>query len=423
MITAIHRAAAACRVELLNVLLSAGFKVDSRDAIGNTPLLLACQAGRNQGDSYPNQRIQTCQILMTNGADIFARHRGGLTPFKVAHAHRDYPLLTLFLEHTLEINDFDVPARRSNVLASIKDPCKEETFCKEARALIGNEILEPRLIRDAVGKEEWEFVMACIGGHFFGNEDIRSTFFPTEYGRGTDSLDMLRFHSALKDRAMVRHLYSNQHGGVKDRTASDFGRRNLNLEFHETKGIVDELLWPGQRKIFASLFKSTSKGPPGRESSSSASEPMSLIGPKVTKLRPRKSKALTLEDVAEYGIDDVEFRMTANVGKVVVLLEVMQQFTEKMAEIKEQGEDPEALQWARAQLEEMRSHLNEMGETMAVLTDYCESKCDTTSEARAARGWDYLFQQAKSGSAKLHDLTKTLNLSFGIVDKALDEKR
>lgn len=62
--------------------------------------------------------------------------------------------------------------------------------------------------------------------------------------------------------------------------------------------------------------------------------------------------------------------MTANVGKVVVLLEVMQQFTEKMAEIKEQGEDSEALEWARAQLEEMRPHLKEMRETMAVLTDY-----------------------------------------------------
>jgi predicted nuclease with TOPRIM domain len=150
---------------------------------------------------------------------------------------------------------------------------------------------------------------------------------------------------------------------------------------------------------------------------------MSLIGPKVTKLRPRKSKALTLEDVAECGIDGVEFWMTANVGKVVVLLEVMQQFTEKMAEIKEQGEDSEALQWARAQLEEMRSHLDEMRETMAVLTDYCESECDTASEARATRGWDDLFQQAKSGSAKLHDLTKTLNVPFGIVDKALDKKR
>jgi DNA repair ATPase RecN len=150
---------------------------------------------------------------------------------------------------------------------------------------------------------------------------------------------------------------------------------------------------------------------------------MSLIGPKVTKLRPRKSKTLTLKDAAEYGIDGVEFWMTANVGKVVVLLEVMQQFTEKMAEIKEEGEDSEALQWAWAQLEEMRSHLNEMRETMAVLTNHCESECDATSEARAARGWDDLFQQAKSGSAKLRDLTKTLNASFGIVDKALDKKR
>ena len=408
LISTIHKAAAACRVDLVDVLLSAGFKVDSLTTNGNTPLLTACLAGRNNFDFYAYSRTYMCQRLLDKGANILAKNDKGLAPFAIALEYIDYPLMTLLLEHALATNDLDVPARRSRILTSIKDPSQETRFCAEARALIGDEVIDHQLIRDAIAKEEWDFVITCIGGHFVGKEDLDPDTFDEGYTRGMDRLDMLRFYSAIKDRDVIRHLYTS----TGDLTWNE-GRPNLEAEIRETKGSIDELLWPGLQKVFAKILRQISTGPPRRK-------------PGISKSRPRKSKALTFEDVAQYGLEDAELSMRWSIEKVEALLEVMQKWTEKMAEIKDQGENLETMEWARAQLEELQSYLYEPGETIAVLTKYCDSQCDSTLEARAAKGWDDLCRQGKTGSAKLDDLTKALDAAFENVDnsrKALDTER
>lgn len=62
MILAIHKAAVALRVDLVNVLLSGGFNVNSLDNNGNTPLLRVCQTGRENVDFYTYPRTYMCQI-------------------------------------------------------------------------------------------------------------------------------------------------------------------------------------------------------------------------------------------------------------------------------------------------------------------------------------------------------------------------
>lgn len=173
------------------------------------------------------------------------------------------------------------------------------------------------------------------------------------------------------------------------------------------------------------MLRRISTGPLRRKLSISKSRPS--IGPRSTEqLRPRKLKALTFEDAAKYGLEDAEFRMRWNIEEVEALLEVMQKWTEKMAEIEDQGENLETMEWARAQLEELRPHLYGLGETIAVLTKYCDSQCDSTLEARAAKGWDDICQQGQKWSAKLDNLTKALDAAFEYVDnsrKALDKGR
>lgn len=427
MILTIHKAAAACRADLVDVLLSAGFKVDSLTTNGNTPLLTACLAGRNNFDFNAYSRTYMCHRLLDSGANILANNDKGLTPFAIALEYIDYPLMTLLLEHALATNNLDVPARRSRVLASIKDPSQEPRFCAEARALIGNEVIGHQLIRDAIAKEEWDFIITCIGGHFVGKEDLDPVTFNGEYRWGMDRLDMLRFQSAIKDREVIRHLYTNAstRGDRQGDLTWNEGRLNLEAEIRETKASIDELLWPGQRKRFAGMLRRISTGPLRRKLSISKSRPS--IGPRSTEqLRPRKLKALTFEDAAKYGLEDAEFRMRWNIEEVEALLEVMQKWTEKMAEIEDQGENLETMEWARAQLEELRPHLYGLGETIAVLTKYCDSQCDSTLEARAAKGWDDICQQGQKWSAKLDNLTKALDAAFEYVDnsrKALDKGR
>ncbi|KAJ5218351.1 uncharacterized protein N7498_000450 [Penicillium cinerascens] len=426
IISTIHKAAAACRVDLVDVLLSAGFKVDSLATNGNTPLLTACLAGRNNSDFYAYTRTYMCQRLLDKGANILAKNDKGLTPFAIAMEYVDYPLMTLLLEHALATNDLDVPARRSRILVSIKDPSQEPRFCAEARALIGDEVIDHQLIRNAVAKEEWDFIITCIGGHFVGKEDLDPDTFNEEYKWGADILDVLRFYCAIKDRKKIRHLYANAStGGRQDDIIRNSEWWNMEYEIRETKGIIDELLWPATRKMFARMLQQISTGPPRRELSISKWMP-SIVPNWTKKSRPKKSKALTFDDVAQYGLEEAEIRMRWSIEEVEVLLEVMQKWTEKMAEVKDQGEKLETMEWARALLEELRSHLYGLGETIAILTKYCDSQCDSTLEATAAKGWDDLSRQGKTGSAKVDDLTKALDAAFKSVDNlgtALDKER
>jgi ankyrin repeat protein len=414
MVSALHESAASCRVDLLDVLISAGFEVDCRDAIGNTPLNLACQAGRNKSDSQMHARINTCKYLIESGADILSKHNGGLTAFKIARAHCDYPLMTLFLEHALERNGLDEQKRQSRILESIKDPSKEDRFCKEARAFIGYEVFAMKLIQDAVLKEEWEFIMACIGGCFVVKQIFHLRPLSARVDWGMTGWDMLRYYSVLRDRDMVRRVALGSGESESQRTW-DVGRRNLEAEYLETKGSIDELLWPGQRKRYSYLDRAILRGP---HRDPDASETISN-GSKVMHnwSMMKKQKALNFEEIAEHGIEFAEFYVRDYVGTVEFLFEGMQKWRAKRNEIRDHGDNMGDLEWAREILEEVEGTLMYPAEGLPVLMTYCSTQQFTT------RGWNSIYQTGKAASESLKVLTKDLKKAFEDVDETMERMR
>jgi ankyrin repeat protein len=246
-VTAINVAAGACRVDLVEMLLAHGFNVDTRDERKNTPLLQACQAGRTEVEFYAYNRTHTCEKLIQHGANMFARSDQGLTPFLIAQAHGDFPLMTLLLERALALRDIDVSTRRSRILESIRDPEKDRTFCRLSKSIMGDKIIEPRLLSDAVKNDEWEFVMICIAGHFVDKKDLEGIFQKREWMKpSVDTLDMLRYHSVKMDREMVQYLASGAEESSPDfrYSARNVGRRNVEVELIESRGGLNELIWP-----------------------------------------------------------------------------------------------------------------------------------------------------------------------------------
>lgn len=242
-VTAINVAAGACRVDLVEMLLAHGFNVDTLDEKNNTPLLRACQAGRTEAEFFSYNRTHMCETLIQHGANTLARNDWGLTPFLVAQTHADYPLMTLLLSQHQD----DLSTRISRLLESIKDPKVDDEYRRSSRALIGGEIIEPQLLQDAAQKDEWEFVMTCVAGHFVNKQDLKSIF-PTKKFvlPSVDTLDVLRYHSVKMDREMVQYLAAGAKESSPEsrHSARNVGRRNVEVEFSESRNALNELLWP-----------------------------------------------------------------------------------------------------------------------------------------------------------------------------------
>ncbi|KAK2763147.1 hypothetical protein FQN54_009783 [Arachnomyces sp. PD_36] len=201
--TPVHTSAIACRPELVQVLLSCGFKVDALDAEGNTPLLSACQAGRLQAAFPSHRRTSMCEQLLGNGADMLARNYKGWTPLLVAQDHEDYPLLTLLLRHALALNDADISQESESKLGREGGI----DLYKDALALTGGEILKPKLIQDAAIKGEWDFIMTCIAGHFVHEVDFQDIF---KFHNTNVDPKLWRFYSIEMDRDMMQYLYTGK---------------------------------------------------------------------------------------------------------------------------------------------------------------------------------------------------------------------
>jgi ankyrin repeat protein len=248
---AVHKAASVCRADLVEVLLAYGFQVDALDARGNTPLLIGCQLDREPPNFNSYSRTQICETLINNGANIYAKDHQGLTPFLIAQAHADYPLMTLLLEHALRLSDLDPSVLKSRILESIKDPEKDRQYCKESRELIGDEIIDLQLIRQAAAKEEWDFFMTCIGGHFVGKAELLQVFPRRTWSDGVDSVDILRFQSARRDRETVRYLHdAGPSGRSPIQRVSQIGERDLQMECSDLRASLNATLWPKMVKKF-----------------------------------------------------------------------------------------------------------------------------------------------------------------------------
>ncbi|KAJ5605158.1 hypothetical protein N7510_010312 [Penicillium lagena] len=248
---AVHKAASVCRADLVEVLLAYGFRVDALDARGNTPLLIGCQLGREQPSFNSYARTQICETLIDNGANIYIKNHQGLSPFFIAHAHADYPLMTLLLEHALRLSDLDPSILKCRILESIKDPDKDRQYCKESRELIGDEIVDSQLIRQAAAKDEWDFFMTCVGGQFVGKEELLRVFPRRTWSHGVDSVDILRFQSARRDREIVRYLHdAGPSGWSATQKVSQIGERDLQRECSDLRAGLNTTLWPKMQRKF-----------------------------------------------------------------------------------------------------------------------------------------------------------------------------
>ncbi|KAF3392848.1 Ankyrin-3 [Penicillium rolfsii] len=242
-VTAINVAAGACRADLVKILLAHGFNVDTLDEKKNTPLLRACQAGRTDSEFFPQNRTHVCETLIQHGANTLARNDRGLTPLLVAKSHTDYPLMTLLLSQHQQ----DLSTRISRVLESIKDPEVDDMYHRSSRALIGGEIIDPHLVWDAAQKDEWEFVMTCVAGHFVNKNDLKKNFpYDKSENNRVDTLDMLRYHSVRMDREMVQYLASGTREIIPGfwRSARSIGLRNFEVELYESRDSLNVMLWP-----------------------------------------------------------------------------------------------------------------------------------------------------------------------------------
>ncbi|KAJ5178874.1 hypothetical protein N7492_002084 [Penicillium capsulatum] len=177
--TSLNIAASACRVDLVEVLLSHGFSVDHPDSKGNTPLLLSCQAGQEIPGFNPYLRRDVCETLIKNGANIFAANDDGQTPFISATNLLDFPVMTLLLDRALELSGRDMSSRKDRLVSCFRDYALsmrgndiDQEYCQEARGLIDVSIITPKILSQAVLQEEWDFVMTYVGGHFITHNDL-----------------------------------------------------------------------------------------------------------------------------------------------------------------------------------------------------------------------------------------------------------
>ncbi|KAJ5088075.1 hypothetical protein N7456_011691 [Penicillium angulare] len=243
---AVHKAVLASRADLLATLLDYGLKVDPEDDDGNTPLLLACLMGREQPDFDQYSRVNICDTLINNGANIKSKNKRGLNPFSIAQAHMDYHVMSLLLDHAFRLSDLDA---KSRMLDSIKDPEKDKQHCQESRELIGDEIIDLQLLKQAAIKEEWHFFMACIGGNFVGKKDLLQILPRKQWSHeveSVDSLDVLRYQCVQGDQEIVRYLQQIAIPGADIEHKVSFGKRNLQTECSECRAGLSDTLWPNK---------------------------------------------------------------------------------------------------------------------------------------------------------------------------------
>jgi ankyrin repeat protein len=77
--------------------LASGTDVDVRDALGQTPIVVAALAGQNS----------VAQVLLSHGADVMARTDKGMTPLHAAAFSGDLEIVKLLLASGAAINDQD----------------------------------------------------------------------------------------------------------------------------------------------------------------------------------------------------------------------------------------------------------------------------------------------------------------------------
>jgi hypothetical protein len=88
-------------LEAVQALLAAGVSVDSKEAYGCTPLMLAACIGHY----YPMQSQKLCELLIAHNADVNASDKMGRTPFHWATQLGTKGVCTLLILNKAKINE------------------------------------------------------------------------------------------------------------------------------------------------------------------------------------------------------------------------------------------------------------------------------------------------------------------------------
>lgn len=250
LITALHKAASALRGDIMQVILSSGCEVDARDADGNTPLLIACQSGREKSQNNVYSRTYICEKLVERGADVRARNHKSITPIYAAQLHKDVHLMAIFFEKVLLQEGMDLAERCSQISSVIKDQSLDIDYCEKSKSLIGYEISYVQLIREAVEHGQWDFVMTCVSAPFVRKEELRLVFNSFKWWTAPlDSLDLFRYHCARRNRSIVMKIYQRSEvARFVPGTTLVFGRKDFDREVEDAIQSLQTTLWPWENE-------------------------------------------------------------------------------------------------------------------------------------------------------------------------------
>lgn len=267
---AVHCAAKACRVDLMEVLLSHGFHLESLDSEGNTPLISACKANRIQPPNNVDseKRNSMCEYLLHRGANILAANKTHQTPFLIAHQSQDLPLMTLLLDHAVEANKQAPSSHLKSllhyVLADSEEPLPTLPRQNVIR-LFDDKTTGKELFDAALDNENWHLATYLLAGKFVEDLQANSIRLPREPQYSDDDgadididLDITRqmksavrhFYAERKDWEMVAYLYRRGPTTATQNQNSDWyhqylNSRRLSVEFEEINAIVFRFLWTG----------------------------------------------------------------------------------------------------------------------------------------------------------------------------------
>jgi cytohesin len=111
-ITALHMAASICNKELVDLLISKGADVNSKDNTGTTPLHYALGCSPKGGlDSLKEGWKEVAELLLAKGADINAQGYYWWTPLHFAVKNNSKEAVELLLSKGADVNLKDIDDR------------------------------------------------------------------------------------------------------------------------------------------------------------------------------------------------------------------------------------------------------------------------------------------------------------------------
>lgn len=103
------------RLQQIQIFLAVGMKVNTKDELGRTPLMIACFMTNKR------KRQIVCQLLLDHGADVEVRDKFKRTLLMYACATRNEYLLDRLLQHTdADLNTFDLDGNTCLMYAAIE---------------------------------------------------------------------------------------------------------------------------------------------------------------------------------------------------------------------------------------------------------------------------------------------------------------